>query len=119
MPRVKRRPPDSPIKMPKGFYLKKGIWYKRILKPDPRTGAWTLQAESTHCKAAQRQGAIDYVARRTAELDADFEGFADLRKISIDRGVRNILLAAMLTECLAVSDRQFGGEHRAKEGSKS
>ena len=69
MPRVKRRPPDSPIKMPKGFYLKKGIWYKRILKPDPRTGAWTLQAESTHCKVAQRQGAIDYVARRTAELE--------------------------------------------------
>jgi hypothetical protein len=46
-----------------------GTWYKRILKPDPRTGAWTLQAESTHCKEDQRQAAIDYVARRTAELD--------------------------------------------------
>src|SRR6266568_266372 len=69
MPRVKRRPADGPAKMPKGFYLKSGTWYKRILKPDPRTGAWTLQAESTHCKEDQRQAAIDYVARRTAELD--------------------------------------------------
>ena len=69
MPRVKRRPADGPAKMPKGFYLKKGTWYKRILKPDPRTGAWTLQAESTHCKEDQRQAAIDYVLRRTAELE--------------------------------------------------
>jgi integrase len=69
MPRVKRRPADGPAKMPKGFYLKKGTWYKRILKPDPSTGAWTLQAESTHCKEDQRQAAIDYVARRTVELE--------------------------------------------------
>jgi integrase len=69
MPRVKRCLADGPTKMPKGFYLKKGIWYKRILKPDPKTGAWTLQAESTHCKENQRQAAIDYVARRTAELE--------------------------------------------------
>ena len=54
-----------------------------------------------------------------AELDADFKGLADLREITINRGVRNILLAAMLTESLAVSHRQFGCEHRAKERSKS
>ncbi len=69
MPRVRRRPAEGPAKMPKGFYLKKGIWYKRILKPDPRTGVWTLQPESTHCKENQRQAAIDYVVRRAAELE--------------------------------------------------
>ncbi len=69
MPRLKRRPADGPAKMPTGFYLKKGIWYKRILKPDPRTGAWTLRAESTHCREDRRQAAIDYVARRVAELE--------------------------------------------------
>jgi integrase len=56
------------MKMPRGFYLKKGIWYKRLRKPDPKTGLWTLQAESTHCREDQRQAALDYVARRTAEL---------------------------------------------------
>jgi integrase len=72
MPRVKRRPAaDSakPIAMPKGFYLKKGIWYKRIFKPDQETGVWSLRAESTHCKEADRQAAVDYIGRREAELD--------------------------------------------------
>lgn len=55
--------------MPRGFYLKKGIWYKRILKPDPATGAWKLLAETTGCKADQGQQAIDYVARRLEELE--------------------------------------------------
>jgi len=55
--------------MPKGFYLKGGTWYKRILKPDPDTGVWKLRAESTGCKDDQRQQAIDYVNRRVAELE--------------------------------------------------
>ncbi len=55
--------------MPKGFYLKKGIWYKRIFKPDAKSGVWKLLAESTGCKAVDRQGAIDYINRREAELD--------------------------------------------------
>lgn len=33
-------------------------------------GAWTLQAESTGCREADRRGAIDYVARRQEELVA-------------------------------------------------
>lgn len=72
MPRVKRRPIADwakPIAMPKGFYLKKGIWYKRIFKPDKQTGLWSLQAESTHCKEADCQAAIDYIGRREAELE--------------------------------------------------
>jgi integrase len=67
--------------MPRGFYLKRGIWYKRILKPDPRTGAWTLRAESTHCKEAYRQDAIAYIAKRTADLEKS----ARLRK-TVDPG---------------------------------
>lgn len=55
--------------MPKGFYLKKGIWYKRILKPDPETGVWQLRAESTTCKADQGQQAIDYINHRVEELE--------------------------------------------------
>lgn len=54
--------------MPKGFYLKRGIWYKRIWKPNPNTGVWNLQAESTGCREADRRGAIEYVARREEEL---------------------------------------------------
>ena len=55
--------------MPKGFYLKKGIWYKRIFKPDKETGVWSLRAESTHFKEPERQAAIDYIGRREAELE--------------------------------------------------
>ena len=70
MPRVKRKPSAaSSLKMPKGFYLKKGIWYKRILKPDPETGVWQLRAESTSCKADQGQQAIDYINHRVEELE--------------------------------------------------
>ena len=43
MPRVKRKPSvASSVKMPKGFYLKMGTWYKRILKPDPKTGVYQV-----------------------------------------------------------------------------
>ncbi|MCX6593132.1 MAG: tyrosine-type recombinase/integrase [Acidobacteria bacterium] len=70
MPRVKRKKPaSSNAKMPRGFYLKKGTWYKRIFKPDPETGIWKLRAESTSCKEHERQQAIDYIARREEELD--------------------------------------------------
>ena len=70
MPRVKRKPSaTSDIPMPKGFYLKKGIWYKRVFKPDAKTGVWKLLAESTSCKADDRPGAIAYIERREAELD--------------------------------------------------
>lgn len=70
MPRVKRKTSaSSSVKMPRGFYLKKGIWYKRIFKPDPQTGIWKLRAESTSYKEPERQQAIDYIARREAELD--------------------------------------------------
>lgn len=66
---MKRKSPSAPVTMAKGFYLKKGIWYKRVYKPDPKSGVWKLRAESTHCKEEQRQEAIDYIARRTAELE--------------------------------------------------
>ena len=70
MPRVKRKPSaESSLKMPQGFYLQKGIWYKRILKPDPETGVWQLRAESTSCKADQGQQAIDYINHRVEELE--------------------------------------------------
>jgi integrase len=70
MPRVKsRQSPIQPVRMPKGFYLKKGIWYKRIFKPDSKSGIWSLRAESTHCKESDRQPAIDYILRREAELE--------------------------------------------------
>jgi len=70
MPRTKKnRGRFSVLKMPKGFYLKVGIWYKRIWKPDPISGIWGLRAESTHCKEADREGAIDYIERREAELE--------------------------------------------------
>ena len=69
MPRVKRKPTAPAIpKMPKGFYLKRGIWYKRVFKPDPNTGVWALGAESTHCQKEDRQGAIDYISKRNEEL---------------------------------------------------
>jgi hypothetical protein len=74
MPQVKRKP-----SVVSGFYLKKGIWYKRIFKPDPATGAWKLQAESTGCKADGGQQAIDYVARRVEELQKTKRPFQGLR----------------------------------------
>jgi hypothetical protein len=42
-----------------------------------------------------------------AELDADFESFADFGEIAIDRGVGNLLSPAVFTESLAVCDGQF------------
>ncbi len=54
--------------MPRGFYLKRGIWYKRILKPDSKTGTWGLRPESTGCPEADRQQAMNYVVRREEEL---------------------------------------------------
>lgn len=70
MPRVKQKSSASQdVELPKGFYLKKGIWYKRIFKPDAKSGAWKLLAESTGCKADDRRGALDYINRREAELD--------------------------------------------------
>jgi integrase len=75
MPRPPRRKPARPevITMPKGFYLKKGIWYKRIRQPHPKTGQWLMLPESTGCKEADRQGAIDHVEKRNRELGNAFE----------------------------------------------
>jgi hypothetical protein len=73
MPRTKKaaRKPYV-IRMPKGFYLKRGIWYKRIHKPHPRTGVWGLYPESTRCKENERQAAIAYVQQREEELKKSF-----------------------------------------------
>ena len=59
--------------MPKGFYLKKGIWYKRIFQPDPESGQWRMRPESTGCKDPDRAQAIAYVERRNRELGNVFQ----------------------------------------------
>ena len=39
MPRTKKKKAvSSQTKMPKGFYLKRGVWYKRLFKPHPKYG---------------------------------------------------------------------------------
>ena len=52
------------------------------------SGAWTLQAESTHCKEEQRQAAIDYVARRTAELEKSAIPLAEIGRASHEVDLR-------------------------------
>jgi integrase len=68
MPRVKKQARPAIQSMPKGYYLKRGIWYRRIFKPHPHTGKWGMFPESTGCREDERQAAIDYVARRDEEL---------------------------------------------------
>jgi integrase len=70
MPRPPSRKQSKPetIQMPKGFYLKRGIWYKRIRRPHPVSGQWIMAPESTGCSEKDRQAAIDYVERRNREL---------------------------------------------------
>jgi integrase len=87
MPRTKKNVgKPRAIKMPKGFYLKKGIWYKRIHKPHPKTGVWGLFPESTHCKRDDRQAAIDHVRKREEELKKSFrlQSSVDPGKITMD-----------------------------------
>ena len=93
MPRVKQRPANSSPRMPKGFYLKKGIWYKRIYKPDPETGIWALRAESTHCKEDERQAAIDYISRRNEELvkSLRLRKVVDPGKVTVDELLDDLL----------------------------
>src|SRR5262245_60675774 len=86
MPRVKRKRSTEIQKMPKGFYLKKGIWYKRVYKPDPVTGVWALRAESTHCKDSEPQAPMDYVATRNEELEKSvrLRKAVDPGKVTVD-----------------------------------
>jgi integrase len=88
MPRPPRRKPSKTgvVKMPQGFYLKKGVWYRRIRRPHPTTGQWTLLPESTGCREPDRQGAIDYVEKRNRELGNAFDlrQTTDPAKITMD-----------------------------------
>jgi len=88
MPRPPRHKPATLdiITMPKGFYLKKGIWYKRIRQPHPKTGQWIMLPESTGCKEADRLGAIDYAEKRNRELGNAFDlrQSTDPAKITMD-----------------------------------
>jgi len=69
MPRTKKKRGQFPnLKMPKGFYLKNGFWYKHLWKPDPTTGCWRPLPEATRCREADREEAVEYIARREAEL---------------------------------------------------
>ena len=68
MPKVKKKPTVAAPAVPKGFYLKRGVWYRRIFRPHPKTGKWGMFPESTACKQHELPAAIDYVAKQNAEL---------------------------------------------------
>jgi integrase len=72
MPKVKKKLPSAAQPTPKGFYLKRGIWYRRIFKPHPKTGQWEMLPESTGCKQEELPAAIDYVAKRNQELKKSY-----------------------------------------------
>jgi integrase len=142
MPRVKRKPTAAAVpKMPKGFYLKKGIWYKRVYKPDPETGVWALRAESTHSKKEDRQAAIDYIAKRNEELQQSLRlrKSTDPGKITVDELFDDLLASTphdatrknyeyvltshlrpffghRLTSNVTLSDCQAYRAHRRKQG---
>src|SRR4051812_38185734 len=71
-PRKKLSTPVVPSTMPKGFYLKKGYWYKRIHKPNPLTGRWELRPEATRCRVDAKADALRHIERREAELQKTY-----------------------------------------------
>src|SRR5262245_13819004 len=79
--------------MPKGFYLKRGIWYKRINKPNPATGKWELLAESTKCREDQKLEALEYIKRREEELDKTYQlrSSTDPGKVTVNELLKDYL----------------------------
>ena len=98
MPRTKKKKSaPSPADMPKGFYLKRGFWYKRLFKPHPMTGKWGMWAESTRCRKEQCDAANRYVENREAELKKAFH----LRQ-SVDPG--KVTINELFNDLLAAQD---------------
>jgi integrase len=96
MPRTqKRKPVSTVVVMPKGFYLKRGFWYKRLFKPHPKTGKWGMWAESTKCREEQRGAAVQYAENREAELKKAFASrqSVDPGKVSINDLFDDLLAA--------------------------
>src|SRR5579862_100728 len=96
MPRTKKRKAVATIEaMPKGFYLKRGVWYKRLFRPHSKTGKWGMWPESTRCRKEDCGAAISFVAAREAELKKSraLRQSVDPGKITIN-GLLDDLLAA-------------------------
>lgn len=70
MPRTKRKPSPAKITRPRGFYLKRNVWYARIYKPHPITHVWGMHPESTGHTEGELEQAIAYVERRNQQLKA-------------------------------------------------
>ena len=69
MPRTKRKP-AADYSRPKGYYRKRGIWYKRLYKPHAGTGLWGLWPESSKCK--DLPAAKAFFTHREEELEQSF-----------------------------------------------
>src|ERR1035437_3054777 len=96
MPRTpKRKSVSTVVVMPKGFYLKRGVWYKRLFKPHPKTGKWGMWAESTKCREEQRGAAVQHAENREAELKKAFafRQSVDPGKVSINDLFDDLLAA--------------------------
>lgn len=90
--------------MPKGFYLKRGIWYKRLSKPHSRTGKWGMWPESTKCRKEQCAAAIHYIQTREVELKKAF----NLRQ-SVDPG--KITINQLFDDLLEAQENERTRDH--------
>jgi integrase len=100
MPRTKKKnSAPTPEAMPKGFYLKRGIWYKRLFKPHPKTGRWGMLPESTRCQKGNCEAAIHYIAKRESELKRS----RSLRQ-SVDPG--RVTINELLDDFLAAQENE-------------
>lgn len=97
MPRTKRK--TAKIARPKGFYLKRGVWYARIYKPHAVTHHWGLYPESTGHPETELDKAIAYVESRNKQLRpaALLKRSEDPSKITMDE-LFDALLAAQKHE---------------------
>jgi integrase len=95
MPRTKRKSPAAKIARPRGFYLKRGVWYARVYRPHPTTHQWGMYPESTGHPEAELGKAIEHVEGRNKQLRpaALLRRSEDPSKITMDELFDALLLA--------------------------